>query len=74
MADIATALWDRLTAATVEFLTKSQWAATSNSAYSLGAGAFGFTSNLDLPVVDQPDFTANEFYGTGSRVDSRSSN
>src|SRR5262249_12940623 len=55
----------------VDFLREGQWKETSIPAASLGSTAgpanFSFIASLDLPVLDQADFGANEFYGTQSR-------
>jgi hypothetical protein len=49
------------------FLTSGEWAPTSIPRFSVSSESFPLDSNLDKPVLDLPDFTANEPYGTQSR-------
>jgi Baseplate J-like protein len=51
---------------TIDFLNAGQWSPT-NITVSVAATGFYLNSGLDKPVLDQPDFSANEFYNTQSR-------
>ena len=51
----------------IDFLGEGQWKASSIPAVSVGSTEFYFTSDLDVPVLDEADFSANEFYSTRSR-------
>jgi hypothetical protein len=51
----------------VDFLSGGQWAPTSNAAVPVSTTTYYVGSNLDKPVLDQPDFTPNAFYSTQSR-------
>jgi hypothetical protein len=50
-----------------DFLSEGQWSPSSIPPASVGSVSFSLESNLDKPVLDEPDFTANEPYSTQSR-------
>jgi len=52
---------------TIDFLQAGQWQPSNNPVVGVGTTIYELTSNLALPVVDEPDFTPNTFYQTGSR-------
>ncbi len=51
----------------IDFLGQGQWNATSIASVSVDATEFPFTGDLDMPVVDEADFSPKEFYSTSSR-------
>jgi hypothetical protein len=51
----------------LDFLSAGTWTPTSNTARSVDNVSYDLVNDLDVPVQDEPDFTANEFYGTQSR-------
>jgi hypothetical protein len=51
----------------IYFLSEGQWSEAHIPATTVGSTVFSFTADLHLPVLDEPDFGANEFYGTQSR-------
>jgi hypothetical protein len=50
----------------IDFLSAGQWMATT-MAYPVGSAVFPLTANLDLPVLAEADFGADEPYSTQSR-------
>lgn len=58
-----------LPTAAVDVLHEGQWVETGNSGQGLKDGDFllNDSASIDKAVKDEPDFTANEFYGAQSR-------
>lgn len=54
-------------AVNIDFLMAGQWTASGIATIPIGSTTYGFTANLEFPVVDQEDMAANEFYATTSR-------
>jgi len=50
-----------------DFLSAGDWADTSNSWVLVTNTIYELDSDLDMPVLDSPDFTPNGFYGTQAR-------
>jgi hypothetical protein len=50
-----------------DFLSNGQWASTNISQMLVSSTSYTLNSDLDKPVLDEPDFTPNEAYGTQSR-------
>jgi hypothetical protein len=51
----------------IEFLSAGDWTTTSIPLVSVSSNGYFIASDLDKPVLDEPDFTPNDFYGTQSR-------
>src|SRR5262249_9849415 len=51
----------------IDFLSAGQWSSSNIAAVDVKSRLYDLTNNLDLPVVDEPDLTPNEFYNTASR-------
>jgi hypothetical protein len=51
----------------IDFLSAGGWEGTSIAPVSVAGTSYGLNSDLDKPVLDEPDFTPNAFYGTQSR-------
>ena len=51
----------------IDFLSQGQWESSTITAVPVGSTSFPFSSHLDVPVIDEADFSANEFYSTQSR-------
>lgn len=58
---------DPLPTVRVLFLNNGSWQDSAITPVAVSATQFVFSSNRDLPVVEAPDFAANEFYSTASR-------
>jgi hypothetical protein len=50
-----------------EFLSAGQWSSTTIPPVSVGSSLLTLDRDLEKPVLDEPDFSANEPYGTQSR-------
>lgn len=51
----------------VDVLSAGEWSTTSIAPLPVNNITYYLTSDLDKPVVDEPDFTPNAFYNTQSR-------
>lgn len=53
----------------ISFLNSGQWRESNFTAVTVGSSTYSLTdqNNLDVPVIDAPDLTKNEFYATHSR-------
>jgi hypothetical protein len=51
----------------IDFLQAGQWRPSDIPVVGVAATIYNLTNNLALPVVDEPDFTPNEFHQTASR-------
>ncbi len=51
----------------IDFLKGGQWLSSHTNAIDVDSTYYPLTTNLDYPVVDQPDFAPNDFYHTASR-------
>lgn len=51
----------------IDVLGGGAWRATSNAPLPLSSTVYPLTTDLDKPVVDEPDFSPNAFYSTHSR-------
>jgi hypothetical protein len=51
----------------VDFLKAGQWNTTNIDAIDISNPDYKLTSNLEMPVLDEPDLSEPEFHSTGSR-------
>jgi hypothetical protein len=51
----------------IDFLNNGQWLSSNITPIGVSALSYTLGNNLNLPVVDTPDLSPNEFYNTASR-------
>ena len=52
---------------TIDYLQAGKWVPSQIAATGISSSSYPLSQNLDVLAVDEPDFTANEFYSTASR-------